>query len=103
MTFLLKLIITLILDTAILVALALIFGPKQQQKYPRVLGSSAAVAGCFALYGLVPRWLLGYLFVLPLLVFTGAILMIFGRLRLKQAAIATGIFFLLHVLIGWAV
>ena len=101
MTSLIEFTVKLLLDTAILIALVVALGRKRRPDYLKVVLSCLAVVAAYALYDLVPRWLLGYFFVVPLILITGVILVMFGRLSVKQAAMATGVFFLLHATIGW--
>ncbi len=96
----------LLWDAAILVALVVALGPKERPKYPMVVAGAAGVGLAFAIYDflarVLPAWLLGYLIVVPIIL-TGVMLVRYGRLRLKQATIATGLFILARLLTHLAV
>ena len=88
--------VILILDAAVLAALVLVFGQNRLHQARR-----AVVIGLgLALTWLVCRWMFGWLIVLPLTILTGLVLMAYGRLRLKRAALATLIFLVLRVVLG---
>ncbi|MFH1266396.1 MAG: hypothetical protein ABIK89_11775 [Planctomycetota bacterium] len=91
---------TFVLDTAILIALVLIFGRDRRPKALQVVLVSLGIAGAYCLCNLLPIWLLGHLIVVPLFIFSGIMLMLYGRLKLKPAAIASGLFFAFHVVLG---
>ncbi len=100
MTFLVKLLVKLLLDALLLILLVIVFGRGKRGRYSKLLLTSLGLAAAWGVHDLLPRWLFGYVFAVPLIVFTGVVLMVAGRLRLKHAAIASGLFFLLHVVIA---
>ena len=101
MTFLIKSAVKLVLDVVVLVAMGVIVGRKHQPRYLKLLLGSLAVAAAYMAYDWLPRWLLGYLFVVPLVAAAAVVLAVFGRLRWKQAAVASLVFFLIHAVAGW--
>jgi hypothetical protein len=105
MTSLAALLIRLVLDFVILIALVFALGRSvSRPQYRKLLVACLCVVAAFGLYHLlllVPRWLLEWLLLVPRLIATGAILMAFGRLKLKQAALASVIVLVLHVILGW--
>ena len=103
MTFLITSAVKLVLDFLVLVAMGAILGRKKEPRYVKLLLGSLAVAAAYAAYDLLPRWLLGYLFVLPLIAAAAIVLAVYGRVRWKQAAVAATIFFVIHAVAGWFV
>ena len=97
--------VTFILDTVILVALVMILGRDRRPKLPRLVLVSLAIAAAYSACDLLPTLLLGQLIVVPLILATGIALIVYCRLRLKPAAIASGLFFTVHILlravVGW--
>ena len=86
----------LLLDAVVLAALLLILGRNRLRQAPR-----AGLVGLgLALTWLVCRSMFGWLIVLPLMILTAAVLMAFGRLSLKRAALATVIFLVVRVVLG---
>jgi uncharacterized membrane protein YoaK (UPF0700 family) len=103
MTFLIRTALRLLLDVVVLVALGAILGRKKRPIYPKLAIGSLVVAAAYAAYDLLPRLLLGHLFVVPIVVAAGIVLAVFGRLGWKQAAVGSGIFFVTHVVAGWII
>ncbi len=101
MTFLVKSAVKFALDVVVLVAMGVILGRKRRPRYYKLALGALAVAGGYVAYDLLPRWLLGYLFVVPLAAAAWFVLVRFGRLRWKPAAIASLVFILIHTVAYW--
>ena len=88
--------ILLILDAAALAALMLVFSENRLRQAPRAgligLGTAVTWLVCGALCWWLFGWLIGLLTALPLTILTAAVLMYYGRLPLKRAALAAVIF-----------
>jgi hypothetical protein len=99
MTVLIKSAAKLALDVLVLVGLGAILGRKRQPRYFKLLFGSLAVAVAYLAYDLLPRWMLGYLFIVPLFVAAGLVLAIFGRVSWKWAAAGSAIFVVTHTVV----
>jgi hypothetical protein len=93
--------IKLLLDTLILIVLAMIHGRQTRPKYFRLLLGALLVALAFTVCDEVLDWLPGYMLAVPMLLAAGFVLKAFGRLKLGRAALASVLFVLIHVLIAW--
>ena len=91
---------TLLLDTVILIAILEVLGQDDGPELPQLVlvCIGVAVANCF--WHLLLGWLLGHLIVVPVVVFDGIVLMVFCRLRIRQAAVASALFFVFRVFFG---
>lgn len=92
--------IRLLVDAALLAGLVLFFGSHRFRRAPRALLVGLGLALTWLVCKLLLGWLLGFLLILPLAILTGAVLMVYGRLRLKRAAFATAIFLAGRVVLG---
>ena len=98
MTFLIKSAVMLVLDVVVLVAMGVILGRKNQPRYLKLLAGSLAVAVAYLVYDLTQP-LFGYLLFVPVIAAPAVVLVVYGRLRWKQAAVASAVFFFVHFLI----
>ncbi|MHC4400710.1 MAG: hypothetical protein ACYTG0_13625 [Planctomycetota bacterium] len=91
-------------DALILIGMGVLVDRKEGVRFWKLVAGSLVVAAGYAAltaFGHVLLWLLGYLFAIVPAAAAGAVLKIYGRLRLKQAAIGALISFGLHFVIGW--
>ena len=93
---------TLILDFIILIALVLLLGRKSRPKLRRLLLVSLGAALAFFVCDLLPARLFAQLIMLPLAILTAVVLVVFCRLKMKPAALAAGLFLVLHIFLGAA-
>jgi hypothetical protein len=93
---------TYLLDTVLLMALVAVFGRDRRPKVLRLFLTSVGVAAAYCIYEWTRGLHLGHMIVVPLVIVTGIVLMLYCRLRLKQAAIVAGLFFALHVVLSFA-
>jgi len=96
---------TYVLDTLLLMTLVVIFARDRRPKVVRLFLTGLGVAAAYCIYELIGDLNLGHMIVVPLVIVTGIVLMLYCRLKLKQAAIVAGLFFALHVVLsvalGW--
>lgn len=103
MTILIKSAVKLVVDALVLVGMGAILGRKKGPRYVNLLLGSLVLALGFLAYDLLPRWMLGQLFVIPLFVGAAIVLAFFGRASWKWAALGAAIFVVTHYLIRWFV
>lgn len=96
---------TFVLDTLLLMILVVVFARDRRPRVVRLFFTSLGVAAAYFIYEWTRGLHLGHMIVVPLVIVTGIVLMLYCRLKLKQAAIVAGLFFALHVVLtfvlGW--
>jgi hypothetical protein len=96
--------ILLILDAAALAALLLLFGENRLRRAPRAgligLGLALTWLVCARLCRWLFGWMIGLLTALPLTILTAAVLMYYGRLPMRRAALAAVIFLAVRGFLG---
>jgi hypothetical protein len=103
MTVLIKSAVKFVVDVAVLIGLGLALGRKKRPQYVKLVVSAIILALGLLAYDLSPRWMLGYLFVVPLFVGAAVVLVFFGRMSWKRAVIASVLFIAVHYLVRWFV
>ncbi|NQT16766.1 MAG: hypothetical protein HQ582_28675 [Planctomycetes bacterium] len=94
--------VTYFLDTVLLMVLVAIFARDRRPKLIRLFFTGLGVAAAYCIYELIGDLKLGHMIVVPLVLVTGIVLMMYCRLKLKQAAVVAGLFFALHVVLDFA-
>ncbi len=94
--------VTYLLDTLLLMALVVLFARDRRPKLTRLLLASLGVAAAYCIYEWTRGLHLGHMIVVPLVLVTGIVLMMYCHLKLKPAAIVAGLFFALHVVLSVA-
>lgn len=101
MTVLIKSAAKFVLDVAVLVGLGLALGRRKRPQYVKLIVSAVVLALALLAYDLSPRWMLGHLFVVPVFVGAAIVLVFFGRMGWKRAALASALFVAVHYLVRW--